>query len=82
MSLLNRWNFVPNRVVALKTIITIRSHVVTLTAGSWESPVNRDPIVGGYVGGVGWGFFLPFHIREKEGLVASEGRRLEQKASY
>jgi len=59
MSLLNRWNFVPNRVVVLKTMMTMRSHVVTLTAGSWESPVNRDPIAGGYVEELG-GILLAF----------------------
>ena len=44
MSLLNRWSFEKTLVATLKTMMTMRSHVVTLTAGSWESPVNRDPI--------------------------------------
>lgn len=45
MNLLNKWNLVPSRVVTLNIMMTMRSHVVTLTAGSCVSLVNR-PIAG------------------------------------
>lgn len=51
VSFLNRRNLVPSRVETLKIIVTKRNHVVTLTAGSLVSPLNRVPIEAGYVNG-------------------------------
>jgi hypothetical protein len=54
-------------------MMTMRSHVVTLTAGFWESPVNRDPISVDMQRS--WvGFLLPFQIREER--VKQKGKLL------
>src|SRR3954471_14746373 len=49
VSLLNSRILVTSRAETLKIIVTKRTHVVTLTAGSLVSPLNRVPIEPKYV---------------------------------